>query len=217
MHASDILILLLTYLSKIQSELVEVGINGVTEISSAYSFVTLDVRSKEGELLCRIEFEVDSTGAKLEELYCKNSGLNQLLWSKLKQKSLPGLDERGTEALPWSNEIRNSIEQADKIAALCLNCTNGDNYRPGNFSKITILDDRIVLEQVNKMNAKSLDHKKDYSLRTLEFVIPLSKTLPVSFGQVKIGEMLVEFSDNSSENNRRCGERVREELERLAK
>lgn len=216
MHAIDVLKLLLTYQSMIQSELDAVIFSREnTMISSSYSFVTLDVSANEGDLLCRVRFELDERGAELDEVYCKDKSLTATLRSKLESKKFPGFDD-AVGAAAWPDDVRSSIEQADKLAALCLNCVAGDNYRPGNFSKISLHHDRIELDQINKMNSKSLDHKNNYSLRSLEFVIPLSKDSTPSIAQYKIGKMLVEFTDHSSPNNRRYGDEVVNELERLS-
>lgn len=210
MHALDILKLLLTYRSMIESE------PASTVISSAYSFIILEVRAGDGDLLYEIRFVVDDAGAKVEKVYSPDEALAETFRSKLSQMKFPGFGERNLQDIPWSDEVKRSVEEADRIAALCLNSTWGDDYHPGNFSKITLFDDRIELEQVNKMNAKSLDHKNNYSLRSLEFTIPLSKSLTFSLAQYKIGDMLVEFTDHSSENNLQYGMRVSEELERIA-
>jgi hypothetical protein len=65
------------------------------------------------------------------------------------------------------------------------------------------------------MNAKSLDHKKDYSLRKLKFTIPLTiNQSDVPSFDYQIGEMLIEFSDHSSERNLFCGDAILEQIER---
>lgn len=218
MHALDILRLLATYQSMILSASDELGIKsepGNIEISSAYSFITLDIYGGERNIVCRVCFELDKGGAKLAELYCEDKSLTEQLRTKLSQKKFPGFEDRNVEALAWSDKIRSSVEQADSIAALSVDCTTGDSYRPGNFSKITIYHDRIELQQINMMNAKSLAHKTNYSLRSLEFFVPLSKELRAGYAQQKLGDMVVEFSDRSSENNRRCGDRISEALEQL--
>jgi hypothetical protein len=67
------------------------------------------------------------------------------------------------------------------------------------------------------MNAKSLDHKQDYSLRNLVFTIPFKpETINNRLLQTyQVGRMIVEFSDNSSENNKACGQKVIEALHTL--
>jgi hypothetical protein len=104
-----------------------------------------------------------------------------------------------SKQLPWGDDILKQIDAADNIAGLALNCTKGDEYWPGNFSKVILAANHIELQQVNYMNARSSDHKDDYSLRSLVFRIPLS-------GDEK---MITEFTDRSSLNNRQCGERIK--------
>jgi hypothetical protein len=121
----------------------------------------------------------------------------------------PGMDisfqfrSTGTTDLPWTNEIIQQIETADNIAGAAVNCTVGDDYSPGNFSKVLLGPNHIELQQVNYMNARSLDHKDDYSLRSLVFRISLE-------GNKK---MITEFTDRSSQNNRECGERIKAALD----
>jgi hypothetical protein len=121
----------------------------------------------------------------------------------------PGIDisfefkSKGTSVLPWPDAVLQQIDTADNIASVALNCTAGDDYRPGNFSKVLLAANHIELQQVNYMNAKSLDHKNDYSLRSLVFRISVK-------GDTK---MITEFTDRSSQNNRECGERVKAALD----
>ncbi|HEX8060935.1 MAG TPA: hypothetical protein VF473_08365, partial [Cyclobacteriaceae bacterium] len=76
-------------------------------------------------------------------------------------------------------------------------------YWPGNFSKILLANKYIELQQVNYMNARSLDHKDNYSLRSLVFRISLADS----------SKMITEFTDRSSQNNRICGDRIKAALD----
>lgn len=220
MPASQIVRLLITYRSLLvpELELLDTKIDLIsTSVSSEYSFITFDVRdSKEEDLICRIKFELDAKAGKLIEVYCSNKSVTEKLSASLKKKKFPGFDAKDLENDKWTDEVRNSIEQADKIAGVAANCTNGDNYRPGNFSLVAIHQDHIVLSQVNRMNSKSLDHKNDYSIRDLIMTIPLSDNYKVCTSSRKIGEMNVLFHDASSANNRRCGDNIEKMLNELA-
>ncbi len=113
-----------------------------------------------------------------------------------------------------AQETINYLSIADRISAHAVNMYTGDNYWPGNYSKVKLTSNRIVLEQVNHMNSRSLNHKDDYSLRDLKFQIPLQKTVVLkhSYDDIFIGNMLVSFSDRSSQNNSAAGDTIREQI-----
>jgi hypothetical protein len=126
---------------------------------------------------------------------------------------------------PWQEKPHNKIYLnegisdyltiADTIASQAVNCASGDDYRPGNFSRISVSDDSIILSQINYMNSRSIDHKNDYSLRKLEVLIPLTvMESNDSLYDYRIGDMLIEFSDRSSPNNRQCGKAIKEQIEK---
>ncbi len=112
----------------------------------------------------------------------------------------------------YSKETLSYFPIVDEIAKQAYNCSSGDNYRPGYFSTIIVGEKGIILEQINHWNAKSSDHKKDYHLRNLEFYIPLSPIAKPMFDDYEIGKMQIHFRDNSSKNNKDCGDRIIEKL-----
>lgn len=114
---------------------------------------------------------------------------------------------------PETNILDKETEQylniADEIAKQAYLCSSGDHYHPGFFSKISVDEAGIILQQINHWNARSIDHKKDYHLRNLEFYIPnLITESKLSFRDEKIGRMTIHFSDRSSENNKNCGDKI---------
>ena len=112
-----------------------------------------------------------------------------------------------------TEEVAHYLTMADEIAKQVYLCSAGDDYRPGYYSEISIDDYGIRLKQINYHNARSIKHKQDYYMRTLEFYIPLTTEEPkLLFQQEKIGKMLVEFSDSSSEHNKVCGNKILEKL-----
>jgi hypothetical protein len=202
MSCHDVVTLLLAY----QLQLAEVfpGQDLTFSIASQYSFITIDI-SKSKEKYAHLKFEIDERSAKLNDLYCEDRSMEEGIRKKVAALQWPVLKLQGQKELPYSDEIKQELATADKIAALGVNCTMGDNYRPGNFSKILLTEAAIELSQINYMNAKSLAHKNDYSLRSLVFTIPFNG-----------GKTTFEFSDRSSENNRRCGDRIEEALNALS-
>jgi hypothetical protein len=116
----------------------------------------------------------------------------------------------------YTEELNAYLTIAESIATSAYLCTAGDDYRPGYFSEITVKSEGIMLNQINYMNSRSLDHKKNYSLRDLKIFIPL-KPLPEhrsrQMDEYYIGTMRIHFSDRSSQNNRTCGDRILEKIE----
>jgi hypothetical protein len=113
----------------------------------------------------------------------------------------------------YSQEAMHYVAIADSIASEVYFLDTGDDYRPGYFTEISARPDQITLRQINRHNARSIDHKTDYFMRELEFFIPL---LPVSeqlsFDEEMIGKMRVHFEDHSSKQNKTGGDRIREKI-----
>jgi len=196
----------------------------IQTVSLSYDTITLelDIRNNQNEnkrsfsryLQCG--FLIDQQKVSLTEVYCQINDQEKAVKDFiLKKESQEGdaWDTRTKENL-YNKEILRYLSIADEIAKKGYLCAAGDNYRPGYFSKIIVTDNSIVLEQVNRWNAKSLDHKKDYHLRDLEFRIPLREVAENKSGlpDYLIGQMLIHFNDHSSENNKHCGDRIREKI-----
>lgn len=170
----------------------------VKTISNAYSFITADLVGT-GNNTATIEFEITATSGQLSRIYPEIEELKMRITSA----GWPGLDSVTDDDLP--EHVVKSLMKADSIANLVLNCASGDDYWPGNFSEVIYGSKYIELRQVNYMNAKSLDHRKDYSLRSLVFHVPMSADTKMTW----------EFTDRSSENNRRCGDSIKAALDWL--
>lgn len=163
------------------------------EVSSAYSFIIIEARD------LKVQFEVDQKSPKIYELYPDNQSIRV----KIESAQWPTFNSPSNKEI-LSEEIIKNLSLADSIAALAYNCTSGDDYRPGNFSKIILTENEIELQQINHMNAKSLDHKKDYSLRSLIFKIDRKNPKE---------KMSIEFRDNSSANNKSCGDAIQKAID----
>lgn len=128
-----------------------------------------------------------------------------------------GIEENDLVRPIFSNEVYNYLRIAESIASTVYNCTAGDDYRPGYFSEIYLEGDSIFLRQNNHLNSKSLDHKNNYSLRNLQFIISLDDSGPLenglAFEAAFIGKMKIDFSDNSSAQNKQCGARIWKRIE----
>jgi hypothetical protein len=200
----------------------------VKEVESSYSFITLELRTltkdKSGSLtdfdeilFCEIKFEIDHKDnvAYKEPLYCADKSRTAEI-EKLVQEKLVA------NKLVWNSTVKNDsysnkeiteyLNKADEIAEQAYNCANGDNYRPGFFSKISIQEDGIHLEQVNHMNSRSTAHKDNYSLRRLEFLLPFTPREKSYHYDYQIGHLLIAFSDSSSDNNKPCGKAIKEKI-----
>jgi hypothetical protein len=188
------------------------------DISIEYDFINLQLTGMyktEGEgneiqnrLYGRVCFESPNNTYDLKDIYCEDASRMDELKIIINNTSLI------EAAFDYKEEIYQYLQIADSIAKRTQNCTSGDNYRPGYYSKIFVSDEQIILSQVNYMNAKSLNHKNDYSMRNLEIIIPLSgQKENMGFSDYQIGVMLIRFSDSSSDNNRSCGLAIREQIE----
>lgn len=201
-------------------------VSSCCRVKSQYAFITLELDYLTNETIdqasptrnryCQIKFQNSNNQISVNELYCEDKSRTNDIEKIIKENKTitTALWNSSAEtSFYYSKTITNYLLIADRIAVESTNCTSGDNYSPGNFSEISIDDSFIILSQLNYMNSRSLDHKNDYSLRKLEFILPLSNKIktPHYFGQ-QIGEMLIEFSDSSSENNKSCGKRIEEKI-----
>lgn len=193
-----------------------------------YSFIRLELIrvSKENtstdkpteNLYCQLIFQIKDDIVIHTDTYCED----QLRIPELKQTIH---NHQADHCHTWSETISNPssdydksikryLDIADSIAKQAHNCSRGDDYRPGFYSKIMITETVIKLSQINTMNSKSIDHKQNYHLRKLEFLIPLDNQPTTLWFDYRIGSMLLNFSDNSSVNNRSCGNFIKEQIEK---
>lgn len=176
-------------------------------VSSSYDFVTLSLKNPKDQLYCQFKFQVSGATAKLTESHCPDS---------VRVPEPPKWDPK--LAGRFSTEVASYLKAADEIAAVAVNRASGDSYRPGFYSNVTLTDEAITLEQINHMNAKSTDHKENYSLRNLEFQIPLgTKEVKAGFSDHMLGRMRVKFRDSSSKNNQVIGNDILEKLLKVKK
>ena len=136
------------------------------DVTNEYSFITIEI-TKSGQFFGQIRFELTDSAGKLTNFYCEDASLKKIIADKIELENWPGWTSPSSIDMPYSHQVLQSMQTADSIAALTENCARGDDYRPGNFSKISVASNRIRLEQINHMNSKSLAHKNNYSLRNL--------------------------------------------------
>jgi hypothetical protein len=203
MKCREILTVLITYRDRI-IELLELNHQEDTIITTAseYSFITITITQNNNPSII-MRFELTDNSAKIESIYSDDKTIETRTKTKVGSTTWPGFKTITSVQVPLPNNIIEQLESADNIASLVVNCATGDDYRPGNFSKIILAGKHIELQQINYMNAKSLDHKNDYSLRSLVFRIAL----------IGDSKMITEFADRSSVNNRQCGERIKAALD----
>ncbi len=185
-------------------------------ISSSYSFITLGLY-REASVVLQVRFETVRDTIVFKELYVEDAQKKEALTTFVRE------NKRVCD-IPWRKEVKNDfyhskevtdyLSQADEIAAIAVNYASGDSYRPGAFSEIEIEEDGIRLSQINHMNAKSLSHKENYSLRELEFFIPFEKGQEIKrrWQEYRLGEMRIQFSDRSSKNNKPCGDEIEKKI-----
>jgi len=155
----------------------------------------------------RAHFKLGEHQADLEDITCHRPGERDYITEHLSTNISASFDDQASVSM--SKDTEQYLTIADKIARRAYQCGMRDDYRPGVFSEAIVSDTAIVLKQVNHWNARSIDHKKDYQLRNLEFYIPTAAVEARRRHSVDmIGNMTVLFSDMSSANNRYCGDRI---------
>jgi hypothetical protein len=191
-------------------------------VRNEYTFITIELtlrttKSDYENLYCKLSFVLEKESARLSELYCADKSRTQIIETIVRQHK--GVHEARWQANPpneagYDIAIGNYLSIADRIAEKAMHCAAGDHYQPGAFSCFQVTDERIVLTQNNHMNAKSLNHKQNYSLHNLEFIIPLKDTtvLRTTSDSYKVGLMLINFSDRSSSNNKVCGDAIKAQI-----
>jgi hypothetical protein len=194
-------------------------------VSLSYSFIKIrldhaDQGRRASTLYLECTFQVEGAKVSITEIYCSDKTREQPIRDLIQLRS-PFTWSSDPKHNTYNEETLGYLAIADEIAEQGYLCTSGDNYFPGFFSEITIEDSGITLKQINRMNSKSLDHRNDYSMRDLEFFIPLNLNGGNPFeaesrirtgNDYSIGKMLVNFSDRSSENKKACGNRIREKI-----
>jgi hypothetical protein len=166
-------------------------------------------------LYLECKFDLSNQGGSLKSIYCENEERE----SDIKEfilRHLPNgiLVNNEVSSITYDLETVRYLSIADEIAKEAYLCSHGDDYRPGYYSEVLITEKQIILRQINRMNARSRDHKENYYLRDLEFFIPLTtEWQKASHGDERIGRMVIHFSDRSSEQNKICGNKIKQKIE----
>jgi hypothetical protein len=182
-------------------------------VSLRYNTITLQLNCKNEEEAsyadyCIATFTVEGQNVSVADITCERIEREGSIRDQI-QNSIPTTfpSTIGTDNL--NNETKQYLNIADEIAKQAYLCSSGDDYYPGYFSAIVINDDGIILEQINHWNARSIDHKNNYYLRNLRFYIPNTTTeTRLSYSEEKIGKLSIYFSDSSSTNNKKCGDKI---------
>jgi hypothetical protein len=184
-------------------------------VSLRYTTITADL-SFEGEAFSKnitLKFAIDDQTISLNDLYCEHAERQDIVRAFVLEHAPAGSLTDNRSPHFRNEETQHYLTIADEIAKQAHHFSAGDDYRPGYYSEIALNDNGIVLKQINHWNARSIDHKKDYTLRNLEFYISLTEDKPkLSFQQEYIGKMIVLFSDSSSEHNKKSGNRILEKI-----
>lgn len=191
-------------------------------VSCAYNSVTIELKQTKqddtyGQLYVRLSYTLEKDQVVLKDLYCADKARTPFIEKLIAHNKDANKNQWKPDSLnhdpSYDATIIRYLSVADNIAMKTMNCAAGDNYYPGAFSEVSITGKHIILRQANHMNAKSLDHKNNYSLRDLEFFIPLTNAKEdANRYDYTIGDMLINFSDRSSRNNKTCGDAVLEQI-----
>ena len=187
----------------------------------ALKIIRLNMHAEQKEIHLHVSFTINQKKISVKEIYHTDQTAVQGLTAALRMDARlhEGYFHESSAPFHWPpEEAKHLLKLADSIAEKALHQSSGDDYRPGYFSTIEISETQITLSQVNHMNSRSLNHKDNYSLRDLTFVIPLDDNPVLNKGMhdsYLIGNMLVQFSDRSSANNRTAGEAIQKKIEEL--
>ena len=188
-------------------------------VSQAYKTIKLSIHIKDhhdsNSTLCfQAVFHVIDNHGCCKEIYCVNkdaeNDVHQLI---LNAVGLAGLPWNSGQKGNYGKEIFDYLNICDRIAEESYLCSSGDDYYPGYFSAIEIKEDFIFLQQINYHNARSIDHKQNYTMRKLEITIPVKSHNYDKDCDHKIGKMLINFSDLSSKQNKLCGDKMLQKIE----
>jgi hypothetical protein len=187
-----------------------------SRVSIEYNTITaaMDVNNGDNSsLYLNAEFSIGNNDSSLQDVYCTDNDVCD---------DVRKLITTGGQALRWDNskqkidcreEIVNYLQISDRIGEQCYACASGDNYHPGFFSSISMNDEVIILTQINRHNSRSIDHKRDYHMRDLKITIPLGAAYEESrLCDFRIGNMMIAFTDQSSEQNKKCGGKILQKI-----
>ena len=187
----------------------------VHAVSIEYNTITLSLHTKNqtdryDTLYFKALFHMQKDLGTCKEIYCVNTAveneLNAHISNAVPDAAMPWDDNKQDN---YSKEIIDYLRIADRIANAGHLCSAGDDYSPGFFSKIIASDTALILKQINRHNSRSIDHKQDYHMRELEIIIPTNGNFDKRrHGSYYIGNMIVDFSDQSSPKNKTCGDRI---------
>lgn len=191
-------------------------------VSLSYTSITMKIfriteDDTDRDLYIQIMFRIENNQILFSDIYHPGKNDIQQLIEEIKANTkLHAISFNASQVQPidLTDEVTNYLSIADRISAHAVNIYAGDSYWPGNYSNVKLTPNRIVLEQVNHMNSRSLNHKDDYSLRDLKFKIPIQNEhdLKHSYDDAFIGNMLVSFSDRSSQNKREACDAIKEQI-----
>jgi hypothetical protein len=180
-------------------------------VSLRYSTITIKLNhGVTGQQFLIGNLEIKDQTVSINNLYCEDEVVKGYVLQHAPKK-FPA--KQGT--FIFDPDIQQYLSIADEIAKEGYLRSTGDDYRPGYYSESIVETDKIILKQVNHWNSRSIDHKNDYHLRDLSFIIPLNDEviLPSRFNEQKIGNMRIDFSDRSSVNNKSVGEAIQNKIE----
>ncbi|MEZ4937277.1 MAG: hypothetical protein R2799_06755 [Crocinitomicaceae bacterium] len=184
-------------------------------LRQSHNFIFLELTDEKNVLSLRIELQIEHPGKLVKkQVYCRHNDLTK----KISQKAdkLEGVFEWKTDSSNTFNltqEQINYLKIADRIAAK----GNDIHAQPTDFGDVIVTEYWIKLEQINRLNSRSLSHRDSFYLRDLKIVIPLfpkEEQHNTEIGIYKIGRMLINFFDGSAKDNKVTGDQIRTQIEK---
>lgn len=183
------------------------------ELEQSHRFVILTIGKNPNDIDLELRLEWQSDGRfKIYRHYHSNKARAAELKTEVEQ-FLKGIDwskDAETTFPLLTDEIRNYLEIADRIVGQANDLRSGVNY-----TNLILTKNQLRLEQINRWNSRSLDHKDSYFLRDLRFWVNLDNQEPQKrlLEPIWIGKMLIEFSDASAPSRKNGGKRIQAQIE----
>ncbi len=179
---------------------------------------SVDWKVEVWELGYEAKLKVNTSGQEVMEVYLESylPGKSTKVYvnPQTKQTTVAQLYEGITEdenqrANQWLRYFDGKVSLLKVVNQILPQC----NYRQ--TIKMTLQPQKIQINYINWRNARSIKHKKNYHMLKLEIAIaqdfPKSGLETFQFGK----QMQVVFSDHSTQQNRREGERILDKIKAL--
>lgn len=185
-------------------------------LEQSNNFIELELRDSAEQLFFRVIYKIQFPDELVRyRFYCADKEKSAKLEAQVDQM----LGTFQWDSIP-KHTFELSLKQieylqiADRIASV----GNDIFAAPSDFGSVVITSSFIKLNQINRKNSRSIDHKDSYFLRDLHFILPLKensidKEGPQVVGSHFVGELQIIFNDGSAKSRKSTGDQIRTQIE----